>query len=96
MKKYCGDSPFSLEPGEYIKIEITDNGKTTDPREMERFFEPFYTTKKISSGENHTAGLGLTRSFFRVVEMGGEIDLVPAPGQGITALIFLPSKSGHD
>jgi len=48
---------FLLEDDSYINLSVSDNGPGL-PKEMEKIFEPFYTTKSMSQG----LGLGLSIS----------------------------------
>ena len=60
------------------------------PREdMERAFQPFFTTKAIGKG----TGLGLFLSREVVVAHGGQLTLESEVGRGTTATVILPGLS---
>ena len=54
--------------------------------ELERAFEPFYTTK--GHGDGTGLGLTLTRAIIR--DHGGSIRLESAPARGTRAIVRLP------
>jgi signal transduction histidine kinase len=66
-----------------VRIEVRDQGLGVD--DVERIFEPHYTTKVKGTG----LGLAITRQI--VEEHGGEIQVESPPGQGTTVTILLPA-----
>ncbi len=72
-----------------VRIQVKDTGGGIDPKILPEIFDRFFTTK--ASGEG--TGLGLTISKTLVEEMGGEIEVESAPGQGSVFTILLPSLS---
>ena len=69
-----------------IRILIRDSGAGIPAEDLDRIFDPFYTTKARGSG----LGLGITRRIIR--DHGGSIDVTSEPGRGATfALIFPPA-----
>jgi nitrogen fixation/metabolism regulation signal transduction histidine kinase len=66
-----------------VRIEVRDQGIGVD--DVERIFEPHYTTKVKGTG----LGLAITRQI--VEEHGGEIRVESLPGQGTTVTILLPA-----
>lgn len=67
-------------------IEIRDTGKGIPPEEMERIFDPFYTTKPVGEG----TGLGLAITHEIVTAHRGEIHVDSKMGQGTTMRVLLP------
>jgi PAS domain S-box-containing protein len=80
------DRPGSLEPGDYVRIAVTDSGVGMPPEVLERAFEPFFTTKDIGKG----SGLGLAQVYGVATQFGGTARLASEPGAGTTADVFLP------
>ena len=71
-----------------IKVVVTDNGPGIAPENMERIFEPFYTTKPPGEG----TGLGLSVSRGIVEKLGGRIEVESKLGAGAVFKVFLPRK----
>lgn len=69
-----------------IKISVTDNGKGISEQDIDKIFEPFYTTKKIDAG----CGLGLTIVNEIVKYANGSIEVESAPGHGTTFTVIIP------
>ena len=74
-----------------LTIEITDTGPGISEQNLERIFDPFYTTKTNESG----TGLGLAVSYGIVKQHGGHIEVESQIGQGTTFRIKLPFKTDH-
>ena len=76
----------NLPGGEYVVLEVSDDGRGIDIESGLQIFEPFFSTKEKGKG----SGLGLTIVNSVVSNGGGEVQLTSAPGQGTTVRIFLP------
>ncbi len=74
----------SIPPGEYVCLEVTDNGCGMDEETKWRIFEPFYTTKFPGRGLGMSAVLGIINSH------EGALQLRSQPGQGTTIKVYLP------
>ncbi len=78
---------LQLEPGRYVRINISDNGSGMDAATQARVFEPFFTTKPAGQG----TGLGLAMVYGFVKQSGGAISIQSAVGQGTTVSLWLPA-----
>jgi len=76
---------------DWLKIEISDNGVGISGKDMERIFDPGFTTK---GGVKVGTGLGLPISYQIVKEHHGRIEVVSRPGQGSRFTIVLPLEQG--
>lgn len=80
----------SVQEGHVI-IEITDTGKGIPAEDMDRIFDPGFTTKGVGVG----MGLGLAICYKIIVdEHKGHIYVSSEPGKGTTLIIALPQH--HD
>ena len=70
-----------------VLIEVADDGIGMDVSEQSQIFEEGYSTRSGSKG----LGLAIVRDF--IVESGGEIDCVSAPGDGACFSIWLPREA---
>ena len=77
----------SMDSG-WITVTVRDTGKGIDPLDLEKIFEPFYTTKATGQG----TGLGLWVSYGIVKSFGGEIFVESEPGRGSAFTIRFPRK----
>lgn len=79
-----GDLAGGLEPGEYVKVAVTDQGIGIPAKIIDKIFDPFFSTK--SSG----SGLGLATCYSIIQKHGGHITVSSQPGEGTTFTIYLP------
>ena len=82
----CEASPFDLEPGAYVELELRDSGIGIAPEALPRIFEPFYTTKAVGEGR----GLGLAAVHGTVVAHGGSIEVRSKLGVGTQFFVRVP------
>jgi two-component system, NtrC family, sensor kinase len=67
-------------------VAIADTGCGIAPENLNRIFDPFYTTKPVGQG----TGLGLSVSHSIVRKHGGRIDVDSEPGKGTRFTVRLP------
>jgi signal transduction histidine kinase len=68
-----------------VAIDVSDTGVGIPRSDLEKIFEPFYTTRADAGGTG--LGLGLCRML--ISEMGGRIEVRSALGQGTTFTVVL-------
>ena len=80
------DERLALE-GEYLMIEVQDNGSGISPEILPRIFDPFFSTKGIDRG----TGLGLSQVYGFAHQSNGAIDVDSVVGQGTVFRLYLPA-----
>ena len=71
-----------------VTVSVTDTGRGMSAEDLERLFEPFYTTKQKGTG------LGLTIVSRLIDQNGGRISVESRPGRGSTFSLRLPVARG--
>lgn len=82
-----GDKVNSLEEGDFIKINIKDQGVGIPKENLPKIFDPFFSTKSKGSG------LGLATTYSIIENHGGKIQVDSEIGKGTTFKIYLPASS---
>jgi PAS domain S-box-containing protein len=77
------------EPGDYVRLEVADNGCGIDSATLERVFDPFFTTKFTGRGLGLSAVLGIVRSH------KGALNVDSQPGKGTTFQLYFPVAKGR-
>ena len=72
--------------GDYIVVEVADNGPGIPEANLARIFDPFFTTKPVGKG----TGLGLSICYGIIKKMGGDIEVRSAVDAGATFRVKIP------
>ncbi len=80
---------YHIEPGEYVVLNVSDNGHGIKCIDLERIFEPFYTKKVL--GRSGT-GLGLSIVWNTMRDHNGVV-LVESGVQGTSFQLFFPMSN---
>jgi len=68
----------------YVRIRIGDTGVGIPEENLERIFDPYFTTREFGSG------MGLSVAYSIIKKHGGHINVTSRVGEGTTFSIFLP------
>jgi len=77
----------ALTPGEYVFVEVRDNGCGMAPETIAKIFDPFFTTKFAGRGLGLAAVRGIVRGH------QGALHVASTPGQGSTFTLLLPPST---
>jgi two-component system, NtrC family, sensor kinase len=80
------------EASDFVWLEVTDTGHGIEPNDLQRIFEPFYSTKTEGKG----VGLGLSMVHGIIREHHGVVEVDSEPGKGTTFIIKLPKSPIKD
>jgi PAS domain S-box-containing protein len=77
-----------IAAGEYVCLEVTDDGCGMPPEIQAKIFDPFFTTKFTGRGLGLAAVLGIVRSHRGAITVQSEV------GRGTTFKLFVPPVEG--
>lgn len=81
---FVGSPPAA---GDYVCLEICDNGCGIEADVLEKIFDPFFSTKEQGNGLGLSAVLGVVQS------LQGSLQVQSAPQVGSAFRVFLPASS---
>ena len=73
-----------------VRVQVTDTGSGISPGEIEKIFDPFYTTSPVGQG----TGLGLALCYSIVKQHQGTIEAESVKGRGSVFTVKLPARFG--
>ncbi len=76
----------TVPAGEYVTVQVSDDGTGIGPDKLQKVFEPFFTTKPTGEG----TGLGLSTAYGIIKQSSGFIFVDSILGQGTTFILYLP------
>lgn len=71
-----------------LRVRIQDNGQGIRADDLDKVFEPFYTTKPVGAG----TGLGLSVVYGIINDLHGTITIESAPEVGTLVIINMPTE----
>ena len=86
---FCKENEDVL-PGDYVEIAVTDTGCGIAPENLEKVFQPFFTTKGPEAG----SGLGLSMIYGFAKQSGGHVKIYSEVDHGTTIRMYLPRYLG--
>jgi PAS domain S-box-containing protein len=72
--------------GDFVRLQVIDNGTGISPEVLTKVFEPFFTTKDVGKG----SGMGLAQAYGFAKQSGGTIRVDSTLGSGTTMELLLP------
>jgi len=78
-----------LVAGDYAVVRVSDTGEGMTREQIDRAFDPFYTTKPPGAG----SGLGLATVHAIAEQCGGAAFIESALGEGTSVRVYLPLSS---
>jgi signal transduction histidine kinase len=76
-----------LLDGDYIALQVRDNGCGIPRQLIEQVFEPFFTTKPAGKG----TGLGLSMIYGFARQSGGDVRIASTEGEGTEVTLLMPA-----
>lgn len=80
------DHNEEVHAGDYVEVAVTDTGCGIPKENIEKVFQPFFTTKGPEAG----SGLGLSMIYGFVRQSGGHIKIYSELGHGTSVKMLLP------
>jgi len=75
-----------------VEISVTDTGAGIAPENIEKVFQPFFTTKGPEKG----SGLGLSMIYGFVKQSGGHVKITSDVGVGTSVKLYIPRMRSNE
>ena len=85
LRALCG-SCHDTAMGDFLELSVSDNGCGIREADLERLFEPFFSTKAVGEG----TGMGLAMVHGILHQHGGHIQVESREGEGATFRLLFP------
>ncbi|MDR0632459.1 MAG: response regulator [Holosporaceae bacterium] len=82
----------TMPPGSYVMIEVIDTGCGIEEKNLNRIFDPFFSSKE----KGHGTGLGLSTVYGIVNQTGGFISVESEIGSGTKFSLYFPTASSEE
>ena len=82
----------TVHAGDYVTVEVTDQGVGIPSDKLQKVFEPFFTTKRTGEG----TGLGLSTAYGIVKQTGGYIFVDSQVGTGTSFTLYFPALEAKE
>ncbi|HZI20381.1 MAG TPA: ATP-binding protein [Pyrinomonadaceae bacterium] len=82
-------APYAQALHPSVAVEVSDTGRGIAAADLDRVFEPFFSTRPKGTG----LGLWVTHDIVR--HHGGRIEVESTPGEGTTFRVVVPVGGGH-
>ena len=86
---HCKASNYDISPGDYYVIQITDQGSGIKEENINKIFDPFYTTKRRQGG----SGMGLSQVYGILCDHHADIKVNSKIGKGTEFTIYIPVEN---
>jgi PAS domain S-box-containing protein len=86
-ESYLAGRP-GLQPGSYVRLQVSDTGGGMPKDVADRAFEPFFTTKP----KGEATGLGLSTVYGTITQTGGQLSIYSELGVGTTISALVPAS----
>jgi len=87
-----GGHRAGIKPGDYVRIDVADEGHGMSAETARQAIEPFYSTKEVGKG----TGLGLSMVHGLAAQSGGGLAIESKLGEGTTVSLWVPRGEGCD
>ncbi len=84
------DEIIGLYPGRYVRVSVTDRGRGIEGGNLDRVFDPYFSTREKDSTKGSGLGLAIVHSI--VTKHDGKISVDSIPGKGTTFTLYLPAR----